>query len=140
MGRNALLIGIPFVVCLIQIPQRYQAVNGLSTMSAGVRLIPFSLLSPVGSAIAATLMKRKISPIYILAAGGVFQTIGLSLLSTLTSSKQISPAQYGYQILVGIGVGLNIATISLMTPPLLEKRDLGQCSRLREKASFTDPM
>ena len=112
-------------MCLIQIPQRYQAVNGVSTLSAGAKLIPYSLMSPVGSAVAAALMKRKISPLLILVAGGVFQTIGISLLSTLGSSKHISPSQYGYQILAGIGVGLNIATVTLMTPPLIDKRDLG---------------
>lgn len=120
---------MPFFTCLIQIPQRYQDINGTSPLAAGVRLLPFTVFSPLGSAIAGALTgKLKISPILVLVVGGIFQTIGLSLMSTLSDAKDIAASQYGFQIITGFGFGLNFATITLMTPPAIEKKDLGRYS------------
>lgn len=124
---NTFLLGMPFFTCLIQIPQRFQDINGTSALAAGVRLLPFTVVSPLGSALAGVLTgKLKISPILVLVVGGIFQTIGLSLMSTLSGAKDIAASQYGFQILTGFGFGLNFATLTLMTPPAIEEKDLGR--------------
>lgn len=124
---NTFLLGMPFFTCLIQIPQRFQDINGTSALAAGVRLLPFTVFSPLASALAGILTgKLKVSPILVLVVGGIFQTIGLSLMSTLSGSKDIATSQYGFQIITGFGFGLNFATLTLMTPPAIEEKDLGR--------------
>lgn len=126
---NTFLLGMPFFTSLIQIPQRFQDINGTSALEAGLRLLPFTVFSPVGAATAGVLTgKLKISPILVLVVGGIFQTIGLSFMSTLSGSHEIVPSQYGFQIMMGFGFGLNYATLTLMTPAAIEQRDLGRYS------------
>jgi hypothetical protein len=44
-------------------------------------------------------------------------------LSTLPTSDKTSNAQYGYQVIAGFGVGINISTLIIMTPYSVEPRD-----------------
>ncbi|GAM86226.1 hypothetical protein ANO11243_042380 [Dothideomycetidae sp. 11243] len=41
--------------------------------------------------------------------------VGCGLLSTLSSSQSVQSKEYGYQFVLGFGVGLTFSTISLMT-------------------------
>ncbi|KAA8564176.1 hypothetical protein EYC84_011123 [Monilinia fructicola] len=59
-----------------------------------------------------------------------------ALLSTLSISEATSAAQYGYQVIAGFGVGINISTLILITPySVNEARDkavaLGCVSQFR---------
>jgi hypothetical protein len=47
-----ILTGGPFTVCVVQISQRFQAVNSLSPLAVSIRLLPFAIASPFGSALA----------------------------------------------------------------------------------------
>ena len=69
--------------------------------------------------------KLKIPPIYLLLVGVAFQTAGMALMSTLNTTEEILPAQYGYEILAGIGTSSNIGLLLLMTPVIVEERDRG---------------
>jgi hypothetical protein len=84
--------------------------------------------APFGSGIsAAAAGKLKIPPIYLVIGASCLQTIGFSLLSTLPQSREEANSQYGYQIIAGFGVGINISTLFLMTPySIKEKRDEGK--------------
>ncbi|KAL9133606.1 MAG: hypothetical protein Q9175_005218 [Cornicularia normoerica] len=44
--------GVPLPVAVVQITQKSQAANGISPSEAGVRLLPLSLLAPVGAGFA----------------------------------------------------------------------------------------
>lgn len=92
-----------------------------------MRLLPFTVFCPLASALAGVLTgKLKISPILVLVVGGIFQTIGLSLMSTFSGDKGIAASQCGFQIIIGFGFGLNFTTLTLMTPPAIEEKDLGR--------------
>lgn len=83
-------------------------------------------MSPIGSVASAMIAKKfKIPPIYLVSFAAVIQVIGFSLLSTVSDLGKVSAAQYGYQIIAGFGVGVNISTLLLMTPYSVEKRDQG---------------
>lgn len=70
--------------------------------------------------------KLKVPPIYLVLIASTLQVIGFTLLSTLpTSGDFILHAQYGYEVIAGFGVGVNISTLMLMTPFSVEKRDQG---------------
>ena len=125
--RITVLSGVPFTVAVIEIPQRFQAVNANSPLQAGIRFLPFALSSPFGSGISSILISRyKVRPVIIVVAGAIFQTVGTVLMGTLPVSQGIFAGVYGYEILVGFGLGLNIAGLMVLTPFIVEKRDQGE--------------
>lgn len=122
--RADFLAGVPFFVTIIQIPQRFQIVNGTSTVEAGVRMLPFILLVPISTAFASmSASKLKLPPIYLFAVGCILQSIGTGLMSTLP--LDIGPRNYGYETILGIGLGLNIGSVVIVTPNLIQGKD--QC-------------
>ncbi|OGM40588.1 hypothetical protein ABOM_010663 [Aspergillus bombycis] len=104
MLLNSIFLGGTWFVTIFQLPQRFQVVNGLSPLQAGIRFIPFTAAAPVGSALSSAV-------------------VGFALLSTLSASLTITAAQYGYQIIAGFGCGINISLLILMTPFTVEERD-----------------
>ncbi|GAW20659.1 hypothetical protein ANO14919_101670 [Xylariales sp. No.14919] len=134
------LLGGPFVVSIYQISQRFQLVNGLSGLGAGVRLIPFTLASPIGTGVAARVAGRfKIAPIWIIVTGATLQVIGFALLGTLPLTLDLLPRTYGFEIISGFGCGLNLAVLFVLIPNLVEARDkavgLGAASQFRMMGS-----
>jgi hypothetical protein len=118
----------------VQIPQRFITVNGLSPIAAGIRLIPFEVLAPVGACIAAILMdKPKVPPSHIFLAGAVLQTVGITLWSTVVPSDiKIAASQYAFQVITGLGVGFVNSALILFVPYAMDKQDLGKS----EEAAF----
>ncbi|MCJ1356673.1 MAG: hypothetical protein MMC33_006668 [Icmadophila ericetorum] len=116
------LAGVPFTVAIINIPERFQTVNNLSPGQAGIKLIPFSIFVSVGSALSSVFSSRfKIPPIFVVLLGAVMQTAGTALMSTLP--LEIGSNNYGYQVLTGIGIGLNLTVLILLTPNLIRGKD-----------------
>ena len=126
-NRSIFLTGAPFTVAVIQIPQRFQAVNNLPPLGAGIRLLPFALTCAIGSVVTAGVAgKAKIPPIYLMLGGSAIQVVGFALLSTAPKTTRISHAQYGYEAISGFAVGVNLCCLIMMTPFAVEKRD--KCS------------
>ena len=123
------LTGAPFTVAVIQIPLRFQAVQSLSPLQAGIRLLPFALLSPIGSGVAAGVVGRmKIPPVYVMLGGSAVQIVGFALLSISPTTSGASGAEYGYEAIAGFAVGINTACLVVMTPFVVEEKD--KCSLL----------
>lgn len=113
-----------------QLPQRFQLVNGLSGLDAGIRLLPFGAAVPVGTIAGANAAsKLRIPAVYLVLLGAVIQVVGYSLLSTLGDSLAIEPAMYGYEVLVGLGSGISYQVLYLMVPFTSEKIDNGMSKR-----------
>ncbi|ROW15682.1 hypothetical protein VPNG_02121 [Cytospora leucostoma] len=127
MLLSAVFLGGPWFCAIFQLPQRFQIVNSLSPLEAGVRLIPFTLAAPIGSIVSAALAKTaKIPPIYLVIFAAVLQVIGFALLSTLPKTHHVAAAQYGYQIIAGFGCGINISLLLVMMPFRVQERDKGE--------------
>ena len=124
----SLLSGIPYNIIIIDIPQRLQTVNGISPLGAGVRLIPFNFMIALGCIVINVFaMRTRIAPIYLVFAGSIIELIGLSLLSTLSSTNIMAPAQsviYGWEILSGFGIGMVWGMLLVIPPHVVEHRDL----------------
>lgn len=119
------LTGAPFTCATIQIPQRYQTVNGLSPYDAGVRLLAFIVMAPVGAVIGAGLAdKFKIKPTYALIGGAVFQLIGAICFVTMPYSSDIKSSQYGFQVIFGIGSGMSNAIATTSVPFIVQRKDI----------------
>lgn len=141
-NRSFVLLGGPVIVPIFQIPQRFQLVNGLSGLDAGVRLIPFTMCMPVGTVISAILTTRlHVAPIWVIMGGACLQTLGFALLGTLPVSLDIPSRTYGFEMLSGIGCGINYTLVFLLIPYCLQVRDHGEfnqssfesCERTRKR-------
>jgi hypothetical protein len=77
---------------------------------AGVQTMPFTFITPFGSAIASTVAgKLKIPVVYIVSLSGVLQTLEFGLLASLPTSGDIPTRIYGFQVIAGFGCGINIS-------------------------------
>jgi predicted MFS family arabinose efflux permease len=105
--------------------------NGLSPFSAAVRLLLFGAFVPIGSGVTGVLLGRlKIRPFIIVAFGASLQLIGTVLLSRSSSEYGIHPSQYGFQILIGLGLGFVMPTLIYVLPFVSEPRDLGKIAKV----------
>ena len=81
--------------------------------------------------------KLKAPLVIITALGAILQIVGTSLLSILPTLQEIQPAIYGYQVILGLGLGFNIAGLTVLTPYVVKKRDQGQ-SKFESRLSLDD--
>ncbi|KAF5866829.1 hypothetical protein ETB97_008633 [Aspergillus alliaceus] len=108
---------------VISLPQRFQTVNSLSALHAGVRLLPHVTLAPIGSLSSNIIFMRRPVLLFLVAGAG-FQLVGLALLdsesvsTTLVtirppsvSSREIQPRRRGDDLSfrpIGGAIGLSI--------------------------------
>ncbi|KAF4629376.1 hypothetical protein G7Y89_g8774 [Cudoniella acicularis] len=90
---SAFLAGFPFFVVVINLPTRFQIVNGDGPILSGVHLLPLLASSAFGTSI---------------------MCIGTGLLSTISSSREIESRQYAFQVILGLGIGICMSSITLM--------------------------
>lgn len=114
---------------IINLPQKFQAVNASSPSAAGFSLLPLLLCSPLASALAGLLVtKLEIAPFYLILGGAALQLVGVGLTSSLPSSQDGIPhAQYGYEVIMGFGFGFGLATLLTMVPMVVKKQDMRMC-------------
>ena len=121
-----MLQGGPLTVTNLQMPQRFQLVTGMSSLDAGVRLIPFGVGLSVGTIMSANIAKRfKVPVVYCVITGSLLQVIGYALLGSSGSYVNIPPAVYAYLVIAGIGCGISFQILILTIPTIAEKRDHG---------------
>jgi len=85
------------------------------------------LAAPLASWFSAILVSvAKIPAFYVLATACSLQVIGLALMSTLpTDTMDVASAQYGYEVIMGVGFGLAIPTAVVMVCIFVEAKDQG---------------
>ena len=129
--RNALFLGGPWFVAIFQLPQRFQVIHGSSGTMAGVQTMPFTFAAPLGSAIASILAKKG-PAVYVVILSGILQTIGFALLASVPVSTTVPARVYGFQVIAGFGCGINISTLILLVPFVVEYRDKGRLDCLKQ--------
>jgi hypothetical protein len=70
---SGFLSGFAFFVIIVNIPQRYQIVNDLSSDKAGLRLIPLLIMSAFGAGFTGWLCARRALDFYVLVAACALQ-------------------------------------------------------------------
>ncbi|KKK24448.1 hypothetical protein ARAM_006068 [Aspergillus rambellii] len=104
---NIFLAGFAFYTAIIILPQRFQAVNGLSAARAGVLLLAMTLCLPLFSLIAGFVLgKRPQWTMFVLGLGNIFILAATACLSCLSIDPSVSDAQYGFQVIMGAGLGI----------------------------------
>ncbi|RMJ18545.1 hypothetical protein BHE90_000413 [Fusarium euwallaceae] len=126
MLLTACFVGFPFVSMIVNIPQRAQAVYGASPVQGGLTLLPLLLTSPLATAFSGFMTgNAKVPPFYLVLVASVLQVIGIGLTCSLpTDAKSVPKAQYGYEVLMGIGFGLGLTTLLTFARVVVSQQNL----------------
>ncbi|KAJ3459547.1 hypothetical protein FSOLCH5_014008 [Fusarium solani] len=126
MLLTACFVGFPFVSMIVNIPQRAQAVYGVSPVQGGLTLLPLLLTSPLATAFSGFMTgNAKVPPFYLVLVASVLQVIGIGLTCSLpTDSKSVPKEQYGYEVLMGIGFGLGLTTLLTFARVVVSQQNL----------------
>ncbi|KAF4629250.1 hypothetical protein G7Y89_g8898 [Cudoniella acicularis] len=123
---------LTYSVLTIQLPQRFQTVNGQTPMAAGIRLLAFGLVAQAGSVISAVIIgKTKIPPIYHILFGSVLQVVGTIGLSRASLTSEIEASQYAWQVVAGLGVGFCNVSLVLLVKSAAQKIDQAAMTQFR---------
>ncbi|KAI0398288.1 putative MFS aflatoxin efflux pump [Xylariaceae sp. FL0594] len=121
---TTICLGSQMMIFVYFLPIWFQAIEGVSAVDSGIRLLPLTLSIVVASILNGIFVSRigYYTPTLIL--GTAFATIGAGLLTTLqiNSSKG---AWIGYQIIYGLGQGLCFQAPNLAAQTVLPKKDVG---------------
>ncbi|KAI9840329.1 MAG: hypothetical protein M1838_004124 [Thelocarpon superellum] len=120
---SIVMIGIPFIATIVNLPLRFQTVDGTTAQTAGIRMLPMLLTSALTSGLIAQFI--WIPPCYILLLANALQTLALGLLSSLSLTVfSTQPVQYLYLAIFGAGIGTSITVALHMARLEVEERDL----------------
>lgn len=77
-----------------------------------------------GSFLAGALSSKRNNTALTLIASSCLQLVGTGLLSTLSDVTTEIKAQYGYQVVLGLGIGLSLGSATIMTSVQASRADL----------------
>src|SRR5208282_3538863 len=97
------------------LPERFQIVNGASSLMAGLYLLPLLGASAIGSYLGGAISSKRNYTSYTLIASSLLQMAGCGLLSTIGDAVNIMPRQYVFEIVLGLGIGMSLSTATIMT-------------------------
>ncbi|KUL85486.1 hypothetical protein ZTR_06792 [Talaromyces verruculosus] len=119
-------VGVCFYASIVLLPQRFQTVNGLSPMSAGIHLLPFTIASPVFSILCGfVLEKAQRTAAYLVGIGAALIVVGIALLGSLpTNIDTVVAAVYGYEIILAAGTGFIMPPLVFMLKVEFDDDDL----------------
>ncbi|KAI0454534.1 major facilitator superfamily domain-containing protein [Xylaria acuta] len=120
---TTIVLGSQMIIFIYFLPIWFQAIQGVSAVNSGIRLLP-TTLSVVVSSISNGIFITKIgyyTPTMI--AGTAICSIGAGLLTTLQLDTGM-PKWVGYQVLYGFGQGLCFQAPNLAAQTVLPKKDV----------------
>ena len=124
MMLYAFFSGFPFMGVIINLPQRYQAVNNVSSFDAGIYMLPRLLCSPFASAACGYFTSSlKVPPFYLVVIGAILQVLGVGLMISLPSTPlQLQKQQFGFKTVMGIGFGIGLTTLLVMIQAFIDEQ------------------
>lgn len=89
-------------------------------------MLALLLLSATGAALGGIISAQRNISWYILASSLALQLIGLGLMSRLpTAAGPVRSEQYGFQVILGLGFGLTISSLMIVTRMEIKAKDVG---------------
>ena len=120
---SATMMGFPFFLIIYSFPIRFQVVNEMSALSAGIGLLPMLGSTAIGSMLGGLISGKKNRTFETLIVATCLMTLGAGLLSTLSPTLTAEPKIYGLQVLTGLGFGLTVSTVSMLAAFECDIRD-----------------
>ncbi|KAG6041322.1 hypothetical protein E4U41_004974 [Claviceps citrina] len=110
-----LLTGFPYICFSIILPERFQMVNNQNALMAGVRILPMLSACACGSFLGGAISSKRNNTSYTLVGASCLQLVGVGLMTTVSGDSETAIAQYGFQAIFGLGVGLSFSAATIMT-------------------------
>lgn len=110
-----LFTGFPYICFSIILPERFQMVNNQNALMAGVRILPMLTACALGSFLGGALSSKRNNTSYTLVGASCLQLLGVGLMTTVSGDSETAVAQYGFQAIFGLGVGLSFSAATIMT-------------------------
>ncbi|KAH0292736.1 MFS general substrate transporter [Aureobasidium namibiae CBS 147.97] len=128
--------GFPFVVTIMALPQRFQIVNGDTPENAGLHMLPLIGATALGAMLTGTITGKFNIAWHLLVFSNILMTIGCGLMSTLPIDMQIAKICYFYQVVLGFGFGLTMASSMVVIRTEVALKDntvsLGAVTQMRQ--------
>ncbi|KAM0095807.1 hypothetical protein ACP6JD_000617 [Aspergillus fumigatus] len=122
---NVLFTGFAFYTSIINLPQRFQAVNEVSASRAGVLLLTMTLVLPFFSLVAGALTAKAPQTAFtLLTFGTVLVLTSTACFSVLPDDHAVADRQYGFEVLMGAGLGIISTTQYVILKMTFPARDM----------------
>jgi MFS family permease len=103
-GLSQFCVGAAMLSVCLYIPLWFQAIQGVSAMQSGIRMIPLVLSVVVGSISSGGLVQRLGYYVPFMIVGACLMAVGSGLITTWNMETQ-KGEWIGFQVLFGLGVG-----------------------------------
>jgi hypothetical protein len=100
---------------VLQLPERFQIVNGDDYLHAGLHLLPMLGGTAFGCFISGPINKTKNRTSVLAVVSCVLILIGTSLFITVGNAESDMRPQYGFQAIFGLGVGIYFSAATMMS-------------------------
>ncbi|KAK4224391.1 MFS transporter [Podospora fimiseda] len=119
----AFCLGACFFIAIYFIPLWFQAVKGASAVGSGIRNLPMMLSTVLASLVAGIVVTAQGQYAPWMIVGAIMMPIGAGLMSTWKVDSATG-VWIGYQILLGVGVGLGLQQPMVAVQNVLEMKDV----------------
>lgn len=116
-------VGSTMLTVSIYMPLWFQAIKGVGAFQSGTNSLPLVLATVVGTVASGGLVQRIGYYTPFLIIGSCCMATGTGLITTLTTNTE-SAKWIGYLIVLGIGVGFQMAQPNLAVQVVLKKSDI----------------
>ncbi|EED14464.1 MFS multidrug transporter, putative [Talaromyces stipitatus ATCC 10500] len=123
-------IGFVFYSILVQLPERFQIVNGDTAEISGVSLLALSGPSAVGSFLGGALSSKKNNTFSTLIIGCSLILLGNGLFHTVGPSHSVPSKAYGFEAIMGLGFGMIFSTTTVLIKLHAEREDAASAQGL----------
>ncbi|KAH9888648.1 MFS general substrate transporter [Xylariomycetidae sp. FL2044] len=106
--------GFTFLPILVILPERFQIVNGDDALFSGIHLLPLLGATSFGAFVAGAASRKRNNTSWTLLASQCLHIIGVGLMSILRDSTTEYKGQYGFQVILGMGIGLSLGATAIM--------------------------
>ncbi|KAI5288129.1 hypothetical protein KEM54_005450 [Ascosphaera aggregata] len=131
------LIGYVFFVVMIELPQRFQVVNGKTPEQAGICLLAVSGASALGSGIGVAASSRRNLTFWTMNAGSALVLLGTGLLYTINASKAVAAKIFVFEVVVGFGLGIIASASTIVIKIEAEVEDAASAQGLTSQGRLT---
>lgn len=97
------------------IPERFQIVEHVTVLKAGLHILPMLVTCAVGSFLGGAISAKRNYTSFTLVAASCLQLLGVGLMTMPIGSNTSPNVQYGFQAIFGLGVGLSFSAATILT-------------------------
>lgn len=119
-----LLTGFVYLGLMVIVPERFQIIHGDNALMAGVQLLPLLGSCAFASFAAGAASRKRNNTSMVLVLCAALQLLGVGLTTLLDGPDSPKAALYGFQVIVGFGIGLCFSAATTSVSLQVSKADL----------------